>query len=50
MTVQNLDLKPSSFSALDVNNQKCKRLALVSAILFLGVLSLLVYQITQGIK
>ena len=48
--VQNLDWKTSSFSALDVNNQKCKRLALASVLLFLGVVGLLVYQIIQGIK
>jgi len=47
---QNHDWKNSSFSAVDVNNQKYKRLALASAILFLGVLSLLIYQIIQGIK
>lgn len=47
---QNLDFKSSSFSALDVNNQKFKRLALASAMLFLGVVGLLIYQIIQGMK
>lgn len=50
MTGQNLDWKNSSFSALDVNNQKYKRLALASALLFLGVLGLLIYQIIQNVK
>ncbi|HMU31031.1 MAG: hypothetical protein KF854_05645 [Nitrospira sp.] len=47
---QNLDWKNSSFSAVDVNNQKYKRLALASAMLFLGVVALLIYQIIQNIK
>ncbi len=47
---QNLDWKNSSFSAVDVNNQKYKRLALASAMLFLGVIGLLISQIIQGIK
>ncbi|CAE6749716.1 MAG: hypothetical protein H8K06_07515 [Nitrospira sp.] len=50
MNGQNLDWKHSSFSALDVNNQKYKRLAVASAMLFLGVVGLLIYQIIQGIK
>ncbi len=50
MNEQNLDFKNSSFSALDVNNQKFKRLAFASAMLFLGVAGLLIYQIIQGIK
>ena len=47
---ENLDWKNSSFSAVDVNNQKYKRLALASAMLFLGVVALLIYQIIQNIK
>lgn len=50
VTMQNLEWKPSSFSELDVNNQKCKRLALASALLFLSVIGLLIWQIIQGIK
>ena len=50
MNGQNLNWKNSSFSALDVNNQKYKRLALASAMLFLGVVGLLIYQIIQGVK
>lgn len=50
MNGQNLDWKNSSFSALDVNNQRYKRLALASAIFFLGVVGLLIYQIMQGVK
>ncbi len=50
MNGQNLDWKNSSFSALDVNNQKYKRLALASAIFFLSVVGLLIYQIMQGVK
>jgi hypothetical protein len=49
MNGQNLDWKNSSFSALDVNNQKYKRLALASAMLFLGVVGLLIYGIFQGV-
>ncbi len=50
VTMQNLEWKPSSFSELDVNNQKCKRLAFASALLFLSVIGLLIWQIIQGIK
>ncbi|MBS0169356.1 MAG: hypothetical protein JSR62_03300 [Nitrospira sp.] len=50
MNGQNLDFKTSSFSALDVTNQKFKRLALASAMLFLGVVGWLIYQMIQGIK
>ena len=47
---QNLDWKNSSFSAVDVNNQKYERLALASATLFLGVVALLIYQIIQNVR
>jgi hypothetical protein len=47
---QNLDWKNSSFSALDINNQKYKRLAVASAMLFLGVVGLLIYQIIQNVR
>ncbi len=47
---QNLDWKNSSFSAVDVNNQKYERLDLASATLFLGVVALLIYQIIQNVK
>ncbi len=50
MKVQNSEWKDSSFSELDVNNQKYKRLALASALLFLSVVGLLIFQIIQGIK
>ncbi len=50
MNEQNLDWKNSSFSALDINNQKYKRLALASAMLFLGVVGLLIYQIIQNVR
>lgn len=42
---QNLEWKNPSFSAVDVNNHKYKRLALASAMLFLSVVGLLIYQI-----
>ena len=47
---QNLDWKNSSFSAVDVNNQKYERLALAPETLFLGVVALLIYQIIQNVK
>ena len=50
MNEQNLDWKNSSFSALDINNQKYKRLALASAMLFLGVVGSLIYQIIQNVR
>ncbi|GAB1722726.1 MAG: hypothetical protein NTNFB01_16220 [Nitrospira sp.] len=50
MNEQNLDWKNSSFSALDINNQKYKRLAVASAMLFLGVVGLLIYQIIQNVR
>ncbi|HNV26163.1 MAG TPA: hypothetical protein PKI21_07835 [Nitrospira sp.] len=50
MNEQNLEWKNASFSAVDVNNQKYKRLALASAMLFLGVIGLLIYQIIQNVK
>ncbi len=50
MNEQDLDWKNSSFSALDINNQKYKRLALASAMLFLGVVGLLIYQIIQNVR
>ncbi len=50
MKAQNFDWKESSFSELNVNNQKYKRLALASALLFLSVVALLIFQIIQGIK
>ncbi len=50
MNEQNLDWKNASFGAVDVNNQKYKRLALASAMLFLGVIGLLIYQIIQNVK
>ena len=50
MNEEHLDWKSSSFSAVDVNNQKYKRLALASAMLFLGVVGLLIYQIIQNVK
>ena len=46
----NIPWKDSIFSELDLKNRKFKRLALVSALLFLGVVGLLVFQIVQGIK
>lgn len=50
MNEQDLDWKNSSFSALDINNQKYKRLAVASAMLFLGVVGLLIYQIIQNVR
>ena len=50
MNGQNLDWKHASFSALDGHNQKYKRLALASAMLFLGVVGWLIYQIVQDVK
>lgn len=47
---QNVAWKPSSFSDLDLHNQKFKRFAIASALLFLGVIGLLIFQIVQGIK
>lgn len=46
----NIPWKESIFSELDLKNRKFKRLALVSALLFLGVVGLLVFQIVQGIR
>ena len=50
MKEPNVPWKASIFSELDLKNRKFKRLALVSALLFLGVVGLLVFQIVQGIK
>ena len=50
MKVQNVEWKDSSFSEVDLQNQKFKRLAVGSALLFLSVVGLLIYQIIQGIK
>lgn len=49
MKDQNVAWKPSSFSDLDLHNQKFKRFAIASALLFLGVIGLLIFQIVQGI-
>ena len=46
----NIPWKESIFSELDLKNRKFKRLALVSALLFLGVIGLLVFQIVQGMR
>ncbi len=50
MKAQNLEWKQSTFSEVDVSNQKYKRLALASALLFMSVIGLLIFQIIQGIK
>ena len=50
MKVQNLEWKNETFSEMDLQNQKYKRLAIGSALLFLSVIGLLVYQIIAGIK
>ncbi len=50
MKVQNLEWKDETFSELDLQNQKYKRLAVGSALLFLSVVGLLIYQIIAGIK
>ncbi len=50
MKEQNVVWKPSPFSDLDLHNRKFKRLAIVSALLFLGVISLLIFQIVEGMK
>ena len=50
MKVQNVEWKDSSFSEVDLQNQKFKRLAVGSALLFLSVVGLLIYQIVAGIK
>jgi hypothetical protein len=50
MNEPNVPWKESIFSELDLKNRKFKRLALVSALLFLGVAGLLIFQIVQGIR
>ena len=50
MKQPNLAWKDSIFSELDLKNRKFKRLALASALVFLAVVGLLIYQIIQGIK
>ncbi len=50
MKAHNLEWKDETFSELDLQNQKYKRLALGAALLFLSVIGLLIYQIIAGIK
>ena len=50
MKAHDLEWKDETFSELDLQNQKFKRLAVGSALLFLSVVGLLIYQIIAGIK
>ena len=50
MKEPNLAWKESLFSELDLKNRKFKRLAIGSALVFLSVIGLLIFQIIQGIK
>lgn len=50
MKEPNLAWKESLFSGLDLKNRKFKRLAIGSALVFLSVIGLLIFQIIQGIK
>jgi hypothetical protein len=50
MNSQHLQWKKDHFSDLELANRKFKRLALASALLFLGVVALLIAQIINGIK
>ncbi|HNP82509.1 MAG TPA: hypothetical protein PKN47_13680 [Nitrospira sp.] len=50
MKAHDLEWKDETFSELDLQNQKFKRLAIGSALLFLSVVGLLIYQIIAGIK
>ena len=50
MKAHNLEWKDETFSELDLQNQKYKRLAIGAALLFLSVIGLLIYQIIAGIK
>ena len=50
MKAHDLEWKDETFSELDLQKQKFKRLAIGSALLFLSVVGLLIYQIIAGIK
>ena len=50
MDSQTLQLKKDYFSDLDLANRKFKRLAWASALLFLGVMGVLIVQIASVMK
>ena len=50
MDSQKMQSKKYYFSDLELANRKFKRLAVASALLFLGVMGLLIVQIVNGIK
>jgi hypothetical protein len=50
MKVQAIDVATQTFSALEIKNQKFKRIAWAAAFLLLGVLTILVFQLAEIIE
>jgi uncharacterized membrane protein SpoIIM required for sporulation len=50
MKVQAIDVTAQTFSALEIKNQKFKRIAWAAAFLLLGVLTILVLQLAEIIE